>query len=294
MNRFKLVESVDVGNTLGECVLWDDLHERIWWTDIHEAKLYEYVYSSKKTVVHSMPERLASFGLTEDENKLVCAFESGFAIFDLKSQEVNWLDRPERDAKCHRFNDGRVDRQGRFWAGTMVEKACEMHTEKGSLYCLAGTQCRKVLSGITIPNSLCWSPDSREFYFADSKSHCIRRYQFDEESGEPVNPAPFAETNAPFEPDGSAIDSEGYLWNALWGGGKVVRYAPNGEAVDEIDLPVSQPTCVAFGGKSMNLLLVSTAREGLTAEQLQKQPQAGNLLIYRTCYIGLPESRFRL
>jgi L-arabinonolactonase len=302
MSESELIDAIEVGNTLGECVLWHDEQQAIWWTDIQESKLYQYDFHNQDLKVHSMPERVASFGFTENDDVLVCAFASGFALYNVRTQTTTRLDPQNKCAPGLRFNDGRVDRQGRFWAGTMVEDAEQLGKASGHLYCLAGTDCRDVLSGIGISNSLCWSPDSRTLYFADSTTHCINAYPFDAHTNTLGTPTLFSKTTPPYEPDGSTVDADGYLWNALWGGGKVRRYCPEnnpegnpqGTLAEEINLPVSQPTCVAFGGRDLNLLLVTSAKVGISPEQLQKEPQAGNLLIYRTNYTGLPESRFKL
>lgn len=291
MSRFELIDVVEVNNTLGECTLWDDRQQKFWWTDIHESKLYEYNYIERELAEHLLPERLASFGFTEREGTLICAFASGFALYTPAEAHIEWLAKPETHLAGNRFNDGRVDRQGRFWAGTMAEQDSDA---QGSLYCLSQRECNKVFSGIGIPNSLCWSPDGSKLYFADSTTHAINVYEFDPLEARPSNPALFTKTPPPHEPDGSTVDAQGYLWNALWGGGKVIRYDQQGTPVDELQLPVSQPTCVALGGVDMNLLVVSTAKVGLTDEQLATEPQAGNLFIYQTRHTGLRESRFRL
>lgn len=286
----EFVDRIETHNTLGECVLWNDRQQSVWWTDIHEARLYRYQLQQRHLTTYIVPERLASFGFTEDDDWLICAFASGFALYQPDSQKIDWIARPEADNSGTRFNDGRVDRQGRFWAGTMCER--QPMEPVGSLYCLSGRHVKKMLGDIFIANSICWSPDSSEFYFADSPRYTIHRYAFNAVTGEPHAPNVFATTAAPHEPDGSTVDADGYLWNAVWGGGKVVRH---GSGVDrELQLPVSQPTCVAFGGADLNLLLVSTARIGLSAEQLEREPDAGNLLIYRTPYRGLAESRFKI
>lgn len=294
MTRIKLIGTVEVGNTLGECVLWNERQQSVWWTDIHESRLYQYDLDGGTLNVHELPERLASFGFTETDGTLICAFASGIALYHLESGQVAWLARPEMDVRGTRFNDGRVDRQGRFWAGTMVEQPTASSADSGSLYCVTRGDCRRIFSGLQIPNSICWSPDSSSFFCADSTSHTIQRYAFNSETGSPSDPEVFAKIAPPVEPDGSTTDAEGFLWNAHWGGGKVVRYDSNGEPADEVVLPVSQPTCVALGGRDLNLLFVTTAKVSLTSEQLASQPAAGNLFIYATPYSGLPESHFKI
>lgn len=294
MSNFELLDTVATHSSLGEGVLWNNRQQNVWWTDILEARLYQYDLAERALKVHILPERLASFGFTEHDSILVCAFTSGFALYEPGSQKIDWLAQPELHLPGHRFNDGRVDRQGRFWAGTMVEQEPANSSELGSLYRLTRGECKKIFGGIRIPNSICWSADSREFYFADSTTHRIHRYQFDAAGGLPANPEIFASTTPPYGPDGSTIDAQGFLWNAQWGSGKVTRYDRHGTPVDELQLPVSQTTCVAFGGSDMNLLFVTSARVGLTADQLDREPQAGNLFIYRTPYQGLAESRFKI
>lgn len=294
MSRFELIDVVNVNNTLGECVLWNDRQQTIWWTDIQESKLFQYDYLQRKLTVYPVPERLASFGFTEDEDTLICAFASGFALYSPTTTQIEWLAKPETHLPFNRFNDGRVDRQGRFWAGTMTEQDSQGADAQGSLYCLTQRECQKIFTGLGIPNSLCWSPDGSKLYFADSTSHAIQVYEFDQLKGRPTNPVLYTKTTPPLAPDGSTVDAEGCLWNAQWQGAKVIRYNKDGTPLDELQLPASQPTCVAFGGVGMNLLFVSTASVGLTGNQLEQEPQAGNLFIYQTPYSGLIEPRFRI
>ena len=288
----EFVDRIETHNTLGECVLWNDRQQSIWWTDIHEARLYRYQLQQRQLTTYTLPERLASFGFTDADDWLICAFASGFALYQPHSQKIDWIAQPEKEIAGTRFNDGRVDRQGRFWAGTMCER--QPMEAAGGLYCLAGRNVKKVIGDIYIANSICWSPDSSHFFFADSPRHRIQRYDFDPATGTPQQPQIFSTTTPPQEPDGSTVDADGNVWNAVWGGSKVVRHSKNGGEAMELTLPVSQPTCVAFGGPELNLLLISTAKIGLSPEQLDREPDAGNLLIYQTSYRGLPESRFKI
>lgn len=292
-----LIKTINVKNILGECILWDAVSGSTWWTDIHAATLYRYFPDSEEIRRYAMPERLCSFGFVLDDHRLICAFESGFAIYDPETGSVDWIDRPEKDIKATRFNDGRVDRQGRFWSGTMAEgDATDMEGKPvtGSLYCTDSEKTLKVLDGIAIPNSLCWSVDSRTMYFTDSPGREIFACDFNPDDGSPGDKKVFARTTGESQPDGSIIDADGYLWNAHWGGGKVVRYTPEGKIDYEIVLPVTQPTCICFGGEGLNFLFVSSARENLSDEQLLSQPHAGSVFIYETRYHGLDESRFVL
>ncbi len=187
-----------------------------------------------------------------------------------------------------RMNDGRVDRTGTFWAGSMVETKGRPH---GSLWRYDGDgQATPFFDDIIIPNSLCWSRDGTLMYFTDTVRQIIRRYKVDAEVGPVGEPEAFATTTGDRYPDGSCIDAEDHLWNAQWGSGEVVRYRPDGSIERRIKLPVSQPSCPAFGGPDLDQLMVTTAREGLTPEQLADQPLAGALFVFQTDVTGLPES----
>lgn len=297
MMPIQLLHTIDVGNTLGECILWNDLQQTVWWTDIHHATLYRFSPQTSDLTEFALPERLCSFGFVVADERLVCAFASGLALYHPESGELTWLARPEARYRGTRFNDGRVDRHGCFWAGTMVEGDGRDERGKpvqGSLYRLAGRECKRMLGDISIPNSICWSLDGSTLYFADSPSQAISTFDTDGRSGELRNKRTFAQCSGTSAPDGSVVDAEGYLWNAQWGGSKIVRYSPAGEICSEIHLPVTQPTCVCFGGNDMNLLFVTTARENLDASQLASQPRAGDVFVYKTPFRGLPEHRFLL
>lgn len=296
MNDFTLLKTIKVKNLLGECILWDELSQQLWWTDILGARLYRYHFHDEKLEDFALPERLGSFGFVRNDPRLICAFASGFALYEPKTAQIEWLYRPEAGFSGTRFNDGRCDRQGRFWAGTMVEAAtakdAEQRNVQGALYWVAAKDQGKALEHIRISNSLCWSPDSGTVYFADSPTREICAFDFDTASASFTNKRVFAITPDGSVPDGSIIDAEAHLWNAHWGGGKVVRYSPQGLPVSVMELPVTQPTCVCLGGPDMNLLFVTTALTGLSDAQLKAQPEAGNVFVFKTTCKGLHESRF--
>jgi L-arabinonolactonase len=288
-NNYPLVDIVRVANTLGEGVLWDCVGQRVWWTDIMERRLFRYDPVSKLLESFELPERLGSFGFVEGSERIIAAFESGFAYYHPESGQLDWVTRPEHAAGNVRFNDGRVDHQGRFWAGSMVEGAGE---PSGKLYCLSGATADVHLTGIAISNSLCFSPDGRHLYFADTPHRLILRYDIDPASGALGNRHEFARTPPGAMPDGSAIDADGHLWNAQWGAGRVVRYAPDGSISAQMDVPASQVSCVAFGGADLDLLFVTSARVDLSPQALAREPYAGDLFVYQVNVKGLAEPRF--
>lgn len=283
-----------VGNQLGEGVIWDDKLQRILWTDIEASKLYLYQLDSDTTEVIQLPQRLGSFGLTEQENVLVCAFESGFALFDLALRKIEWLAEVEGDNSGTRMNDGRVDRAGVFWAGTMVEDETKTLSH-GALYSIdANWKVTKHLSNLQICNGLCWSPDGSIMYFADSPTHKIVSFDSTQKIDEKSQATHIVSTAADHFPDGSITDRYGNIWNAMWGSNKVVCYSAKGDIIMQLTLPVSQPSCVSIGGPDLNWLIITSASQ-LTEQQKEQEPEAGHLFVYQLDQsIGLPEPRFKL
>jgi len=287
----KPVHIVPVGNVLGEGVLWDAQARKVLWTDIQSRRLF--FYDPARDALESLPtpERLCSFGLVAGEDRLVAAFESGIALYEPRAQKIEWLARPEFGTPGLRFNDGRVDRQGRFWTGTMLEGPDS--APAGTLYSIGRrSPLRAHISGVGISNGIGFSPDSTRFYFADSPVRTIFVYDFDAGSGAISNRRVFASTPKGAFPDGSTVDAGGCVWNAHWGAGRVVRYAPDGAVLTQLDVPATQPTCAAFGGRDLNLLFVTSARDGLNEAALSGQPHAGDLFIFEPAITGLPDGRF--
>ncbi len=284
MTQYKLINTLEVKNVLGEGVQWHQGQQAVWWTDIQNSLLYCYYVKSNKIKQYPMPERVGCFAFIDNRDELIIAFASGIALYHLTTGLVKWLTRPEQYLLGNRFNDGRVDRQGNFWAGTMVEQK----SQTGAVAALYRLTCsggnidgQKILTDLTISNGLCWSPSGDVLYHADSPKRTIHRFDVNQLTGELTNKRFFVKTDEGCFPDGSTVDAQGYLWNAQWGGSQVVRYTPTGEVDLVIKMPVSQPTCIAFGGPELNWLIVTTAKEGLAKEQLVVEPEAGDLFIYQ-------------
>ena len=285
-----LIESLKVKNTLGEGIIWDAASACVWWTDIDGSKLYRYQSEDKQLDHWTTPERLGSFALVSDSEFLICGFASGFAYFNPHSGELQWLEKIEQNNPGTRLNDGRADRQGRFWAGSMVESG---GGGAGALYCLdQQLQVASKVSGLTISNGLCWSPDSTVMYHTDTPSRRIHAYDFDAATGAIANQRCLVRTEKGCFPDGSSVDAEGYIWNAQWGASQVVRYSPEGEVDFVLPLPVSQPTCVAFGGPRLDRLFVTSATQGFDEQTLSAEPEAGNVLVFQTNISGIADARF--
>jgi L-arabinonolactonase len=283
---------VRVQATLGESIVWDAGRQRLWWTDIQTSRLFHYDWARGSLHTVDTPERVGSFGLVAGDGRLITAFASGIGLYDVLDRTIAWLDGPDSITPGLRFNDGKVDRQGRFWAGTMVE--AEDAPASACLYSVesrTGMRCH--LANLSISNSLCFSPDGRLMYFADSPTQQIGVYELIE-PGCLGRRHVFADTPDGAYPDGATVDADGCVWSAHWGAGCVVRYTPAGRVDRILRVPTSQPTCLCFAGPALDVLCVTTAREGLDGPALQRQPHAGDVLLYRLGVKGLAEAEFRV
>jgi sugar lactone lactonase YvrE len=292
VNDLSPIDVFKVGNILGEGILWDSRRGALWWTDIQGRKLHRHDWSSGTIQILDAPERIGSFGLVAQSDDLIAAFASGIALYHPHRQSVSWLARPEAVTPGIRFNDGRVDRRGRFWCGTMVEGT--QPALSGSLYSIAAArELRCHLEGVKISNSLCMSPDGTRLYFADSPTRTIHAYELLEPEGILGEHRIFAQTPDGAYPDGAAIDADGCLWSAHWGAGAVVRYTPDGRIDRTLRVPASQPSCVCFAGPDLDILCVTSARENLDPSMLDAEPNAGDVFLYQVGVQGLPEQEYR-
>jgi len=289
-----LIANLPMGNELGEGIQWNADLQEIWWTDITGQALYSHNPQSKKTRKFEMPERVGCFAFIHNDERLLLAFASGIAFYHLKTKKIDWLYKLGADDIGTRFNDGRVDRFGHFWAGTMVENEGD-GSKRAALYRLdTNQQCNKVLDSIQVSNGLCFSLDGNTIYHADSPDAEILAYQWQETTRQLISPRHIATTTQSSFPDGSCIDSEGYLWNAQWGGQRVVRYAPDGSIDLVHEVPTVQPSCVAIGGPDMSWLIITSARQGLSAAQLEQDKHAGNVFIYQLTGVkGVIEDQYQ-
>ena len=283
---------ISVRNTLGEGILWDARRRALWWTDIAARRLHRLDWGEEAPALYETPERLGSFGLVRNSDRLIAAFATGIAMYDPPAQHMQWLARPAEISEGIRFNDGRVDRGGRFWAGTMVEDGRTQND--GRLYCVdaAGqVHCRR--EDIRISNGLCTSPDGKRLYFADSPTRTIFEFELLEPDGILGASRVFARTAEGASPDGATVDADGCIWSAHWGAGCVVRYTPDGRVDRTLSVPTRQPSCVCFAGPALDVLCVTSARQGIEPQILQREPHAGDVFCYRVNTQGLAEEEYR-
>lgn len=281
---------VEAGNRLGEVPVWDVAEQALYWVDIEGRLLQRYTPSTGAVERWAMPERIACFALRESGG-LIVAFASGIAFYDLETREIDWIARPEADRPGNRFNEGKCDRRGRFWTGSMDDG---LTRRSGALYRVdPDRSVEMVLDGVGVSNSIVWSPDDRDFYFADTLEGVIWRFDFDAEAGRISNRRAIVDLRGSgFGPDGSTVDAEGCLWNAQWGGWRVARYSPEGELLRTVPLPVQKPTNCIFGGPDLATLYVTSAVADLDGAALAAQPLAGGLFALDVGVAGLPETRF--
>ena len=223
---------VDAANELGEGVVWSPAHREVQWTDIFGRHFWAYRPEDGQRQSWPLPDRLACFAPLGGRS-LLAGFAGGLEVFDLESGARRQIAPIEPDRPTTRLNDGKLDRKGRLVFGTMDEDPTGPEPIGQIWSYEAGSEPRALVSGVRISNSIAFSPDGRRMYFADTPERRIRCYDYDVGSGELSSEWTFALVKGPGFPDGSTVDADGCLWNAEWGGGRVVRYTPAGR-VDRV------------------------------------------------------------
>ena len=285
----KAETALECQNRLGEGPVWCTREQVLWWVDIVAPAIWRFNPASGAHRSWPMPEHVGSLGVRE-QGGLIVAFKSGFGTFDPATGAIEMLDPCEADLADNRFNDGRCDYAGRFWAGSLTYPEDQ---PLGTLWRLGSDHCATpVLRDITIPNGLCWSPDGRTMYFTDTASREIMAYDFDLAAGLPSNPRLFARVEGPGWPDGSTVDAEGFVWNCEWDGARVVRYAPVGTVDRILEVPAPRATCCAFGGPDLSTLYLTSAWDRLSEAERAEWPLSGNLFAADVGVRGLPEPRY--
>lgn len=285
---------LDERHELGECVLWCERTERLLWTDIPQATLWSYSPGSGKSASWPMPERLCCFALTGSDDCLLLGLASSLAWFRFSTGRVERICEVEAEMPATRLNDGRCDRQGRFVFG-MFNQEDGVKRALGGFYRLNPDLRleRLPLGNAAIANSICFSPDGRRMYYADSVTREIRYCDYDPHSGAIGASRVFvAADTAPGEPDGSCIDAEGFLWTTRWGAGQVMRFAPDGRLDRVLPLAAPQPSCPAFGGPGLSTLYLTSAWLGKSGGDRAAAPLSGAMFRHALDVRGLPESRF--
>ena len=280
----------DAKASLGEGPVWNEGERALYWVDIERPAIFRFAPDDGRTDEYPMPEKIGCIAFRE-RGGLVAGLRSGFAFVDLEPLRVTPIVDPEPDLPGNRFNDGKCDAHGRFWAGTM-DDACQQPT--GVLWRLdPNGDVHRMDDGYVITNGPAWSPDGRILYHNDTLQRTVFAFDCDPETGDLDHKRVFVRiTAADGYPDGMTVDSEGGLWLAHWGGSRVTRFTPEGHVDRVVRLPASQVTSCAFGGSDLRTLYITTARTGLDAATLLDQPLAGGLFALAVDIPGMPALRF--
>lgn len=279
---------IDAKAIIGEGPIWDEEKQKLLWIDIMGKSLYVYDPANGRNQHYDVGQYVGTVVPWRD-NELMLAVQDGFASYNLDTKQLHLITDPEADKPHNRFNDGKCDPAGRFWAGTM---ALNSPTNEGSLYCLdTDYSVSKKLSNVAISNGIIWSLDSKTMYYIDSLARNVRAYDYDIDTGDIRHERILIEIPKEFGvPDGMTIDEEGMLWIAQFHGGRVCRWHPDtGEILQTIHLPASCITACAFGGENLETLFITSAalESGIPGE-----PQAGGLFSIKPGVCGVPAFRF--
>jgi len=275
--------------TLGEGPLWHPERSQLFWFDIVEQKMLS---RKEGRPLEWVFDRMVSAAGIIDEDRLLIATETDLRIFALSSGKSSSLCDLEADNSTTRSNDGRADPQGGFWIGTMGKKA---QPHAGSIWRWYRGEMRRLYCGISITNSICFTPDGTSAFFADTATSRVMRVALNRNGwpiGEPELYLDLAPEN--LNPDGAVIDSSGKMWLAQWGAARVASYAPDGAFLTSIAVNAPHTSCPAFGGHDLSTLYVTTALQDLSAASRSAHPQAGCVFSFAAVAQGTPEHRVKL
>ena len=261
---------------VGEGSVWDARQKVLYWVDILSHELYIYDPATGENRIVQTCQAVGTV-VPRARGGVAVALHNGFALIDLSNDKITPLADPERSIPANRFNDGKCDPAGRFWAGTM---AFDGDPERGALYCLdVDHGVEKKLDAVTISNGIVWSADHRTMYYVDTGLNNVRGFDYDIDSGEISSERVVIENEGEGHFDGMSIDAEGMVWIALFGGAGVRRYDPgSGSLLRDVSLPISQVTSCAFGGERLDELYITSAATGLDEAALAREPLAGSLV----------------
>ncbi len=281
------------GDICGEGAVWHPAQNALYWTDINRFLVHRYDLTRDTTETWLFDEPVTAVNLTTDAELLLLVLGSSISFWSPRMHPRLRTHYRLETAPAMRFNDARIDPRGSLWVGTMRNNVgpqgenLDVDFTGGVLYRVDpdGTV-SKWRENVGISNTIAWSPDRKTFYFADSPANTIYSYAYDDQTGTISDGNVFLAAYPRGLPDGSAIDAQGYLWNARYGGGCLIRVAPDGRVDRVIALPTSNPTTCTFGGPELKTLYITSAR---SAERL-----SGSVFAVETGIGGCPDNRFRL
>jgi sugar lactone lactonase YvrE len=278
---------------LGEGPVWDDKTKTLCWVDILAGQIHEFNPDTETCKTLDVGQMIGAVAICNDGDFLV-ALKNGLGIINRKSEKLTLFAHPESHLIENRFNDGKCDPAGRFWIGSM---AINEEPNAGSLYMLdLNRHITLKIDHTTISNGLAWSLDNKIFYFIDTPAMNVVAYDFELSTGNIANKRTVIIIDEKDGyPDGMTIDNEGMLWIAHWNGWQVTRWDPaKGKKLFALSLPVANVTSCTFGGSNFQDLYITTAKKGLTVDELKQQPLAGNLFVWKnTGYTGMAAVEYK-
>jgi sugar lactone lactonase YvrE len=290
MKKIDVELVVDSHDTVGEGPMWDDRESVLRWIDITGQRLHRYDPATGEHREVALPEPAGTIA-PRAAGGLVLATPTGIYAYDTATGEQELLASADADDLSTRMNDGKCDRQGRLWVGTM---AYDAKAGAGAFY-RVGTDLSvtRQFGDVSISNGLAWSDDDTLLYWIDSFMHAVEVFDFDAVEGAISNrriAVKIPESDG--IPDGMTIDTEGYLWVAVYGGSMVQRYSPDGVLDAVVELPVEGVTCCTFAGPDLGDLYITTAAQNMSEEQHRASPHAGGLFRCRPGATGYPVNAF--
>ena len=284
---------VDCRNELGEASLWCPESKTLYWVDvIKPGRVFHWSTDTSRVDFWDFDEMVTGLNLIKGGGLLVHG-KNRILRFSPKSGQIYpMFSLPPTDIPM-RFNDGHCDRAGRLWVGTMPNnidddgKPLHIADRNGQIYVIKDTESQAVDANLGCPNAICWSPQGTTFYIADSSDGWLYSYAFDCSAAMISDRRKLCFLEGLGIPDGAAVDHDGYIWNARWGAGVVVRISPSGSLDRVVHLPVSQPTSCCFGDEDRRTLYITSARYSLTPERLRAEPLAGGVFSFRVEVAGI-------
>jgi len=275
--------------TLGESPLWHAERKCCFWVDIENGILYEYNWGQKSTRHWKFNYRL-TLVLQGKNDQLILALDARIASFNLETEQIEWIVDVETNSET-RCNDGACDSLGRLWVGTM-----HLTNRKGTgaLYFIdKNLRVQKKINNTSVSNGIVWSLNNSRLYYIDSPTQVVQSFIFEEKTGEIVFEKNVIQIpNEMGSPDGMAIDEEGMLWIAHWGGFGIYRWNPQkGELIEKIEVPVPQVSSCSFVGENLDNLLITTARENMKEDELKKYPQSGDTFLVKLNVKGVASNK---
>ena len=279
----------DVKAILGEGPVWVARENALYWLDIKGRRIFRRAFDGGEAMSWETPMRVGSIA-PRAAGGFIGGTEDGFALIDPEAGRYAIFDDPELERQSNRFNDGKLDRAGRFWAGTMDDDEKEA---SGALYRVdADLSWTRIEDGYKVTNGPAFSPDGRTMYHNDSARQTVFAFDLDAD-GNASNKRVFAQFGeGDGYPDGMTVDADGCLWIAFWDGWCLRRFSPQAECIRTLQVPVQRPTSCVFGGPELDHLFITSARVGLDEKELETQPYAGGLFMLTPGERGLADREF--